>query len=127
MKREKYRLVTAESVRAGHPDKLCDQIADEILDAYLKKDPKARVAVEVMATDGKLFVAGEVTSEVKVRLPKTVNGVLDRIQYRPEDLTSDQSREFEIEVCIHEQSPDISEAVGDGDDIGAGDQGIVVG
>ena len=127
MKREKYRLVTAESVRAGHPDKLCDQIADEILDAYLRKDPKARVAVEVMATDGKLLVAGEVTSEAKVRLPKTVNGVLDRIQYRPEDLTSDQNRELEIEVCIHEQSPDISKAVGDGDDIGAGDQGIVVG
>ena len=60
------RLVTAESVRAGHQDKLCDQIADAVLDAHLQQDKNARVAVEVMATDGKIIVAGEVTSAAQV-------------------------------------------------------------
>lgn len=57
-----HRLVTAESVRAGHPDKICDQIADAILDAHLRQDKNARVAVGVMATDGKIVISGEISS-----------------------------------------------------------------
>ena len=59
-------FMTAEAVRAGHPDKLCDQIADRILDAHLKADPNARVAVEAFVTDAKILVAGEVTSKADV-------------------------------------------------------------
>ena len=76
---KQYRLVTAESVRAGHPDKFCDQIADSILDAYLRKDPHARVAVEAMITDGKLLIAGEVTSAAKVKITKLVTRLMRRI------------------------------------------------
>ena len=65
-------LVTAESVRAGHPDKLCDQIADAILDAHLRQDPNARVAVEVFATAGKMLIGGEATSR-STRSPRTVS------------------------------------------------------
>ena len=63
MNEKNIRLVTAESVRAGHPDKLCDQVADAILDAHLRLDPNARVAVEVFATAGKVIVGGEITSK----------------------------------------------------------------
>ena len=73
MNEKNIRLVTAESVRAGHPDKFCDQVADAILDAHLRQDPNARVAVEVFATAGKIIVGGEVTSKATVsymqRLP----------------------------------------------------------
>ena len=66
MNDKNIRLVTAESVRAGHPDKLCDQIADAALDAYLEQDPKAKVALEVLATQGAICVAGEVTADAHV-------------------------------------------------------------
>ena len=66
MNEKNIRLVTAESVRAGHPDKFCDQVADAILDAHLRQDPNARVAVEVFATAGKIIVGGEVTSKATV-------------------------------------------------------------
>ena len=66
MNEKTTRLVTAKSVRAGHPDKFCDQVADAILDAHLRLDPNARVAVEVFATAGKIVVGGEITSQAKV-------------------------------------------------------------
>ena len=66
MNEKNIRLVTAESVRAGHPDKFCDQVADAILDAHLRQDPNARVAVEVFATAGKIVVGGEITSKAEV-------------------------------------------------------------
>ena len=66
MNEKNTRLITAESVRAGHPDKFCDQVADAILDAHLRQDPHARVAVEVFATAGKIVVGGEITSRVEV-------------------------------------------------------------
>ena len=65
MNEKTTRLVTAESVRAGHPDKFCDQVADAILDAHLRQDPNARVAVEVFATAGKIVVGGEITSQAE--------------------------------------------------------------
>ena len=66
MNEKNIRLVTAESVRAGHPDKFCDQIADAILDAHLAHDPAARVAVEVFSTEGKMIIGGEITSNADV-------------------------------------------------------------
>ena len=132
MNEKTIRLVTAESVRAGHPDKFCDQVADAILDAHLRQDPNARVAVEVFATAGKIVVGGEITSKAKVSYDKIVAGVINRIGYTMSDLCGDSHGLLELEVCLHEQSPDISAAVGKsmldaGKTLGAGDQGIMVG
>ena len=126
MNEKNIRLVTAESVRAGHPDKFCDQAADAILDAHLRQDPNARVAVEVFATAGKIIVGGEVTSKATVTCDKIVAGVINRIGYTMSDLCENPHGLLELEVCLHEQSPDISAAVGK-NELGAGDQGIVVG
>ena len=79
MNEKNIRLVTAESIRAGHPDKFCDQVADAILDAHLRQDPNARVAVEVFATAGKIVVGGEITSKAKVSYDKIVAGMINRI------------------------------------------------
>ena len=130
MNEKNTRLITAESVRAGHPDKFCDQVADAILDAHLRQDPNARVAVEVFATAGKIVVGGEITSKAKVSYDKIVAGVINRIGYTMSDLCENPHGLLELEVCLHDQSPDISNAVGKtqpGAVIGAGDQGIVVG
>ena len=126
MNEKNTRLVTAESVRAGHPDKLCDQVADAILDAHLRQDPNARVAVEVFATAGKMIIGGEVTSKAEVDCGRIVADAIDRIGYTMSDLCGDPHGLLELEVCLHEQSPDISAAVGK-NELGAGDQGIVVG
>ena len=124
------RLETAEAVRRGHPDKLCDQIADAILDTHLSYDPKARVAVEVMATAGSINIAGEITSRTSVNYEQVVAGVMHRIGYKWHDLCEDERDELSINVMLHEQSTDIAAAV-DGrfpDSImGAGDQGIMYG
>ncbi len=77
----KKRLVTAEAVRRGHPDKFCDQIADAILDAHLSYDPNARVAVEVMATAGSITIAGEITSKAEVNYDQIAAGVIHQIGY----------------------------------------------
>lgn len=100
---------TAESVSPKHPDKLCDQISDAILDAYLAEDPNARVAVETVGGHGKVFVVGEVTSTVTVE----VEPIVQRI-----------AGDVETEVRIVRQSPEIAQGVDTG---GAGDQGIMVG
>ena len=133
------RLITAESVRAGHPDKLCDQIADAILDEYLQEDENARVAVEVMATQGRIIVAGEITSTAQVNIRRLVCNQLAAIGCGYENLTGSLDVPLEIDIRIHEQSPDIGNAVShapvydeDGDicladTLGAGDQGVMVG
>ena len=102
-------LQTAESVSPKHPDKLCDQISDAILDAYLATDPEARVAVEAVGGHGKVFVVGEVTSEAAVEVEPIVRRI-----------AGDQ----EIEVRLVKQSPEIARGVDTG---GAGDQGIMIG
>jgi S-adenosylmethionine synthetase len=100
---------TAESVSPKHPDKLCDQISDAILDAYLTEDPEARVAVEAVGGHGKLLVIGEVTSIVEI----DVRPIVDRLV-----------GEISLEIKIVKQSPEIARGVDTG---GAGDQGIMVG
>ena len=125
MNEKNIRLVTAESVRAGHPDKFCDQVADAILDAHLRQDLNARVAVEVFATAGKMIIGGEVTSKAAVDCGRIVADAIDRIGYTMCDLCEDSHDPLELEIRIHDQSPDISAAVGAAN-LGAGDQGIVV-
>ena len=126
----KKRLVTAEAVRRGHPDKFCDQIADAILDAHLSHDPNARVAVEVMATAGCITIAGEVASKAEVNYDQIVAGVIHQIGYKWYDLCEDRKDQLDIQVALHEQSPDIAAAVNGrfpDSTLGAGDQGIMYG
>lgn len=114
--RDKY-ILTAESVTAGHPDKLCDTIADSILDACLKEDPNARVACEVLATAGKILVAGELHTSAAPEVEPIVRQVVRDAGY---------DCNYSVEVRLHTQSPDIADAVS-GETLGAGDQGIVYG
>ena len=117
---------SAESVTAGHPDKLCDQIADMILDACLANDPNSRVACEVMATKGHIILAGEISTALMPDIGKLTREALKNAGYNPKD--------YEVQNFIHPQSPDIEAAVNDPldaetdpDAIGAGDQCVVVG
>ena len=112
-------ILTAESVTAGHPDKLCDTIADTVLDCCLEHDPNARVACEVLATAGKIVVAGEITALAVPDIPSIVRDTVRRAGYN--------CRDFDVEVLIHPQSPDIADAVADSGQAGAGDQGIMYG
>lgn len=124
------RYLTAESVCAGHPDKLCDIIADSILETCLRKDRASRVACEVMATKGKIIVAGEITCSEKVDIRFVVRNVLRKVGYNP--------KRFLIYVYVHNQSKDIEAGVnvpleirnGINDQYGstgAGDQGTMYG
>jgi S-adenosylmethionine synthetase len=114
---------TSESVSAGHPDKVADQISDAILDAYLAQDPNAKVACECLITTGLLLIAGEVTSTAKVDHTAIAQKVLDRIGYN-NDTVGFNHHTAEIRNVIHTQSPEIHNSVIDG---GAGDQGIMFG
>ena len=123
---EHPRFYTAESVMRGHPDKLCDLIADSVLDECLKHDPASRVACEVMATHGHIIVAGEITTNAKPDVFNIVRDTLRDVGYDP--------KAYQIDCYIHDQSPDIAGAVEpelaegeDEDTLGAGDQGVMVG
>ena len=118
------KLFTSESVTEGHPDKLCDYISDSILDAYLEKDKNARVAVETVASKGKIFITGEITSTANVNISEIVRNVIKEVGYDNENLDIDY-RTCEIEVRISKQSGDI--ALGIDEKYGAGDQGIMFG
>lgn len=109
------QIVTAESVTAGHPDKICDQISDAILDAYLAEDPSSRVAVETFGSKGLIVVGGEVTSKAKIAIAPLVKKTYREIGY-PDNP--------KIIVNVSQQSPDIAQGVDHG---GAGDQGIMYG
>ena len=121
-------IFTSESVTEGHPDKICDQVSDSILDEFLASDSDSRVAVESLTSTGIVFVAGEVTSRRRVDIQKVVRAVIREIGYdRPE-------YGFDSESCsvlesIHEQSPDISLGVTPSlnREQGAGDQGLMFG
>ena len=120
------KIFTSESVTQGHPDKLCDLIADSVLDACLQHDPASRVACEVMATHGHSIVAGEITTSAKPDVFNIVRDTLRDVGYDP--------KAYQIDCYIHDQSPDIAGAVEpelaeeeDEDTLGAGDQGVMVG
>jgi len=125
------RLFTSESVTEGHPDKVCDQVSDAILDEMLRQDPLSRVAVETMVTTGLVHVAGEVTTEAYVDIPGTIRGVVNDIGYTSSKVGFDGDS-CGISVSIGEQSPDIWRGVGSATDVddkqlGAGDQGLMFG
>ena len=114
---------TSESVTEGHPDKMCDQISDTILDAILEKDPKGRVACEALITRGVIYVAGEVTTATYVEIPRRVRNLVRDIGYN-DPFTGFDSNSCGVITAIQEQSPDIALGVDTG---GAGDQGLMFG
>lgn len=123
------QFYTAESVTEGHPDKLCDSIADSVLDDCLSHDHLSRVACEVLATRGQIIAAGEITSRHKPDIPKLVRSVLTEVGYDPGS--------YEIQCFFHGQSPDIADGINHplekrqnhmvSHPLGAGDQGVMVG
>jgi len=123
-------LFTSESVTEGHPDKLCDQVSDAILDELLKQDPQSRVAVETLTTTGLIVVAGEVTTKGHVDVQDLVRSVVRDIGYNKPEYGFD-SDQCSVLVSLHGQSPDISQGVTEGEGLhkeqGAGDQGSVFG
>jgi S-adenosylmethionine synthetase len=123
-------LFTSESVSEGHPDKLCDQISDAVLDAHLAHDPDSRVACESLAKTGMIVIAGEITSKAKVSYTDVARGVVRDIGY------TDSAMGFDGNTCailtaVEQQSPDISQGVTEGEGLhkeqGAGDQGMMFG
>jgi len=125
------RLFTSESVTEGHPDKVCDQISDAIVDQMLMRDPFSRVAVETLVTTGLVHVAGEVTTEAYVDIPGTIRDVVRDIGYVSSEVGFDADS-CGVSVSIGEQSPDIWLGVGQATDssrveLGAGDQGLMFG
>ncbi len=122
MKKDRH-LFTSESVSEGHPDKICDQISDAILDALLADDPASRVACECLVTTGTVIVAGEITSSAYVDIPQLVRGVIKEIGYTNAEYGFDY-KTCGILTAIQQQSPDIAMGVDKG---GAGDQGMMFG
>ena len=128
------RLFTSESVTEGHPDKLCDQISDAVLDAILAQDPEARVACETFATTGMVTVMGEITTSAYVEIPDIVRQVVLDVGYDSSEKCFDGTS-CGVTTAIHAQSPDIAQGVdqalevrgSDTEDTGAGDQGMMFG
>ncbi len=121
-------LFTSESVTEGHPDKVCDQISDAILDEFLRQDPDSRVAVETMTTTGIVVVAGEVTSKARFDIQDVVRRTIKEIGYDNPQYGFD-SDSCSVLVSLHAQSPDISMGVSanESKEQGAGDQGLMFG
>ncbi|HMW60278.1 MAG TPA: methionine adenosyltransferase [Leptospiraceae bacterium] len=123
-------LFTSESVSEGHPDKICDQISDAVLDAHLAQDPASRVACESLVTTDFVCVAGEITSNAKVDVEALARKVINKIGYTTNDIgfCADTAQ---VMVRLHSQSPDISMGVTEGEGLykeqGAGDQGLMFG
>jgi S-adenosylmethionine synthetase len=123
-------LFTSESVSMGHPDKMCDQISDAVLDAMLAQDPTSRVACETLTTTGLVMLAGEVTTRARVDLAPLVRQVVSDIGYTNSEMGFDAAT-CAVMIALGRQSPDISQGVSEGEGLhkeqGAGDQGMMFG
>ncbi|MFO7821563.1 MAG: methionine adenosyltransferase [Lentisphaeria bacterium] len=127
---QQRHVYTSESVSEGHPDKVCDQVSDAVLDACLEQDPDSRVACETLVTTDLLVLSGEITTRASVNWEQVARGVLRDIGYTSDDIgfSADSCKVF---MCLHPQSPDISQGVTEGEgsyhEQGAGDQGMMFG
>ena len=123
-------IFTSESVSEGHPDKVCDQISDAILDSYLAQDPNSRVACETLIKNNTVIVAGEITSNGTPDIEEVIRNTVNEIGYSHDDLGFNGNN-CEIQNLISKQSPDIAQGVNEGEgedmDQGAGDQGLMFG
>lgn len=128
-------VFTSESVTEGHPDKICDQVSDAVLDALLEQDPASRVACETVVNTGLCLITGEVTTTARVDYNTLVRGVIARIGYNGARAGGFDAHSCAVLVALDQQSPDIAQGVNEADDhdgdpldrIGAGDQGIMFG
>ena len=128
-------VFTSESVTEGHPDKICDQVSDAILDALLEQDPNSRVACETVVNTGLCLITGEITSKAKVDFINLVREVIKEIGYSGARAGGFDANSCSVLVALDQQSPDIAQGVDEADDnsdnpfdkIGAGDQGIMFG
>ena len=133
MLNEGKHIFTSESVTEGHPDKVCDQISDAILDAILKEDPNARVACETMITQGQVIISGEITTIADIEYESIVERTLEQIGYTTNELgttnTLNKDKQFLIQHNIVSQSPHIAQGVNEftNHEQGAGDQGLMFG
>ena len=128
-------VFTSESVTEGHPDKICDQVSDAVLDALLEQDPASRVACETVVNTGLCLITGEVTTTARVDFNTLVRAVIERIGYNGARAGGFDAHSCAVLVALDQQSPDIAQGVNEADDhdgdpldrIGAGDQGIMFG
>ena len=128
-------VFTSESVTEGHPDKICDQVSDAVLDALLEQDPTSRVACETVVNTGLCLITGEVTTRARVDFNTLVRGVIADIGYSSAKAGGFDANSCAVLVALDQQSPDIAQGVDEADDhagdpldkVGAGDQGIMVG
>ncbi|HNF27933.1 MAG TPA: methionine adenosyltransferase, partial [Leptospiraceae bacterium] len=123
-------IFTSESVSEGHPDKVCDQISDAILDAFLAQDLKSRVACETLVTTNLVVIAGEITSQGRVDTQEVARDVIRKIGYNDINMYFDADFAV-VSSHVHRQSPDIAQGVNEGEGLfkeqGAGDQGLMFG
>ncbi len=121
---------TSESVSEGHPDKICDQVSDAILDAILTEDPRARVACETMVKTGFVAIAGEITTSARIEFPDVIRRTVNEIGYTSSEMGFDGTT-CAIFTAVERQSPDIAQGVDEGaglhKEMGAGDQGLMFG
>ena len=128
-------VFTSESVTEGHPDKICDQVSDAVLDALLAQDPASRVACETVVNTGLCLITGEVTTTARVDFNTLVRGVINQIGYSGARAGGFDANSCAVLVALDQQSPDIAQGVNEADDhdgdpldlVGAGDQGIMFG
>lgn len=128
-------VFTSESVTEGHPDKICDQVSDAVLDALLAQDPSSRVACETVVNTGLCLITGEVTTNARVDFNTLVRGVIEQIGYSGARAGGFDARSCAVLIALDQQSPDIAQGVDEADDhdgdpldkVGAGDQGIMFG
>ncbi|CAK6700967.1 methionine adenosyltransferase [Synechococcus sp. CBW1107] len=128
-------VFTSESVTEGHPDKICDQVSDAVLDALLAQDPASRVACETVVNTGLCLITGEVTTTARVDFNTLVRGVIQEIGYEGARAGGFDANSCAVLVALDQQSPDIAQGVNEADDhdgdpldlVGAGDQGIMFG